>query len=131
MTFKKNPLRKLKSTFITTRIWMPHKAKKIKKFFRLLTINIHELISMNDVHWWCWCVCGLMMSLWPEERNSISLNISHRSERWEIDCFTHPIFHSWVSAQNIQPEAILALPSVIDAKQCRTSKIPTIIDLYA
>ncbi len=76
--------------------------------------------------WRCWCVCGLMVSVWSEERSSISSYISDSSERWEIDCFTCLVFHSWLQSfcSHIQPGAILALPSVSNVEWCCTTEIP-------
>lgn len=82
--------------------------------------------------WRCWCVCGLMVSVWPEERSSISSYISDSSERWEIDCFTGLVFHSWLQSfcSNIQPRAILALPSVSNVWVVLYNWNSTITDFY-
>lgn len=79
----------------------------------------------------CWCVCGLMMSVWPADRSSISSYISDTSEHWEIDCFTRLVFHSRLQSfrSNIQPEAILALPSVSNAEWCHPTRIPPSVTL--
>lgn len=88
--------RRLKSSFI---LWSEcHIKQKTKQntFFRLLSkyswINFLWMMCTADdddacVVWWCHS--GL-------RRGTLSARISHTSECWEIDCFTHPIFHSWL-----------------------------------
>lgn len=85
------------------------KAGKTELFLQIWYCNY----SWINLYKWCavcchcwWCVCGLMMSLWPEERNW-SARISHihpSAERLIASLLLYFTHDSSASAQTFSPE---------------------------